>query len=116
MTAYTYRETVLVKASDVLPYFHGMWVTMDDVNNGEPFVMEIVAKRWHLNRRVVFMFESHNFLTKPMDELIEVVPLESKIPESLRDDLAKREHEFQTARPMEDACTEACANAVCRTL
>lgn len=62
---------VLKRALDVTPYVHGIWCSVQD---GKPFVNTIVLRKWSEDgEKVVFMLDSHNFLTAGPDEEIEVV-------------------------------------------
>lgn len=62
------------KAIDVTPLEHGIWCSIMD---GKPFVNTIVLRKWTDDgKKIVFMLDSHNFISAEPDEEIEVVEKE----------------------------------------
>lgn len=67
-------KTVMVRVRDLKPYHYGIWCSIE---NGAPFVNEIVHMVWRDDGTITLMLESFNFMTglTPQAEL-EVVELE----------------------------------------
>lgn len=66
-------ETVMVKAPEVKPYHYGLWCSIED---GKPFVNTFVGAKWSDDgSKVLYMLDTHNFLSVAHDEMVEVVPL-----------------------------------------
>lgn len=64
--------TIQVLAIAVIPFVHGIWCSFE---GREPFVNEIVMKRWDEfdPDQVVFMLDSHNFSFHGAYDMVEVV-------------------------------------------
>lgn len=64
-------EIIEVRGIDVIPYEYGLWCS---IGSGEPFVNEIVGRRWTDDgQRISAMLESHNFTSFVPDEMVRVV-------------------------------------------
>lgn len=65
--------TERVRAIDIRPGRFGMWTSIE---GGDTFVNELCLRRWSEDKtRIVFMFDSHNFLYADPQEFLEVVRL-----------------------------------------
>lgn len=65
--------SVRIRACDVKPYFYGLWCSIQE---GTPFVNDIVVVSQKDDGTLAFMLDSHNFLTGiDPNDVIELVPL-----------------------------------------
>lgn len=90
-----------MKVLDVRPYHYGVYCCIEE---GKPFVNEIVGKDWSEDgEKVIFMLETHNFLFhSPWDEM-DVVAMDRK------DGLTPKEDgDFMSKRPSPVKKCEAC--------
>jgi len=89
---------VMKKALDVTPYEHGIWCSIAD---GQPFVNTIVLRKWSEDgAKVVFMLDSHNFLTAAPEEEIEVVVKENPFYNpAFQEECLRKDAERMRVRP-----------------
>ena len=76
-------DAVKIKAIDVELYRYALWCT---VGGSKPLLNDIVCRRWSEDgSEIVFMLETHNFMTALPDEELELVPVNPGYVEHLKE-------------------------------
>lgn len=88
-------EETAIKAIDVKPYRWALWCS---VGGSEPFLNDIVCRKWSEDgEEIVFMLDSHNYLSSKPDDELNLVPIEPCA--SLAEEWDRRDEEKMLQRP-----------------